>query len=196
MDYCNDGGADRPLALHWDGSAWTSSPVPGAGLLREVKAIGPSNVWAAGAYYNTSLQGHQTLVVQFDGTNWTTAVSADSHSASDEVIGLAANPDGSALTLVGRAGPSALIEQASCSSGPVSLPTRSPAALPPLPPAPGVGPVPNPPKPTPPAQTPIPVTIADQAAAAGIDGKQDWSFSATVADLTRDGWPDLFVSHH
>jgi len=195
VGYCNDGGADRPLALHWNGSTWTSSPVPGAGLLREVKAVGAKNVWAAGAYYNTGTQGHQTLVVHFNGTNWTTVVSADSHSASDEVIGLTANPAGSALTLVGRAGPNALIEQASCPSGPVSLPTRAPAALPPLPAAPGVGPAPSPPPPTPPAQAPVPVTITDRAAAAGISGT-DWSFSATVGDLTGDGWPDLFISHH
>src|SRR4029077_1495858 len=191
-----DGGADRPLALHWDGSTWTRSPVPRAGLLRKVRAIASSNVWAAGAYYNTSVQGYQTLVVHFDGTTWTTVVSADSHSASDEVIGWAANANGSALTLVGRAGPNALIEQASCPSGPVSLPTRTPAQLPPLPAAPGVGPAPSPPPPTPPAQTPIPVTITDQAAAAGISSQPDWSFSATVADLTGDGWPDLFISHH
>ena len=114
VGYCNDGGADRPLALHWNGSTWTSSPVPGAGLLREVKAVAPGNVWAAGAYYNVSLQRYQTLVVHFNGTKWTTVVSADSHAASDEVIGLAANPKGSALTLVGRAGPNALIEQANC----------------------------------------------------------------------------------
>jgi len=196
VGYCNDGGADRPVALHWNGSTWTSSPVPGAGLLREVKAVGASNVWAAGAYYSTSLQAYRTLVVHFNGTKWATVVSADSHAANDEVIGLAANPAGSVLTLVGRAGPHALIEQASCPSGRVLLPTRAPAPLPPLPPAPGVGPAPSPPLPTPPAQAPIPVTITDQAAAAGIGGTNDWSFSATVADLTGDGWPDLFVSHH
>jgi FG-GAP-like repeat len=196
VGYCNDGGADRPVALHWDGSAWTSSPVPGAGLLREVRAIAPSDVWAAGAYYNASLQRYQTLVVHFSGKKWTTVVSADSHSASDEVIGLAADPKGSALTLVGRAGPSALIEQASCPTGRVSLPTRAPAPVPPLPAPPGVGPAPSPPPPTPPAQTPIPVTITDQASAAGISSQPDWSFSATVADLTGDGWPDLFISHH
>jgi hypothetical protein len=65
-----------------------------------------------------------------------------------------------------------------------------------LPAAPGVGPAPSPPPKTPSPKTPIPVTITDQAAAAGIGGKQDWSFSATVADLTGDGWPDLFISHH
>jgi FG-GAP-like repeat len=196
VGYCNDGGADRPLALHWDGSTWTSSTVPGTGLLREVKAIGASSVWAAGAYYDTSTQGYRTLVVHFNGTKWTTAVSADSHASSDEVIGFTANPMGSALTLVGRAGPNALIEQASCPSGPVVLPTRTPASLPPLPPAPGVGPAPSPPPPTPPAQTPISVTITDEAAAAGINVTPDWSFSATVGDITGDGWPDLFISHH
>jgi len=196
VGYCNDGGADRPVALHWDGSSWSSSTVPGAGLLRQVRAVASGNVWAAGSYYNASLQQYQTLVVQFDGTAWTTVVSADSKTADYEVIGLALDPAGSALTLVGRAGSNALIEQASCPSGPVSLPTRAPAPLPPLPPAPGVGPAPSPPPNTPPAQAPIPVTITDQAAAAGIGGQQDWSFSAAVADLTGDGWPDLFVSHH
>jgi len=184
------------VALHWNGSSWSSSTVPGAGLLRQVRAVASGNVWAAGSYYNASLQQYQTLVVQFDGTAWTTVVSADSKTADYEVIGLALDPAGSALTLVGRAGSNALIEQASCPSGPVSLPTRAPAPLPPLPPAPGVGPAPSPPPNTPPAQAPIPVTITDQAAAAGIGGQQDWSFSAAVADLTGDGWPDLFVSHH
>jgi hypothetical protein len=195
VGYCNDGGADRPLALHWDGSAWTSSPVPGAGLLREVRAIGPSNVWAAGSYYNASTQHYRTLVVHFNGTKWTTAVSANGHS-DNEIIGLATDPAGSMITAVGRGGPNPLIEQASCPSGPVSLSARSPAQVPPLPPAPGAGPAPSPPKPTPPAQPPIPVTITDQAAAAGISGSPDWSFSATVADFSGDGWPDLFISHH
>jgi hypothetical protein len=196
VGYCNDGGADRPLALHWDGGTWTSSPVPGAGLLRKVSALAPGNVWAAGAYYNASLQGYRTLVVHFNGTKWATVVSADSHAASDEVIGLAASPNGSALTLVGRAGPNALIEQANCPAGRVSLPARAPAPVPPLPAAPGVGPAPSPPPGTPPPKTPVPVTITDQASAAGIGGSPDWSFSAAVGDLTGDGWPDLFISHH
>src|SRR5579871_777902 len=196
VGYCNDGGADRPLALHWDGSAWTSSTVPGAGLLRQVRAVASDNVWAGGSYYSTSRQQYQTLAVQFDGTAWTTVGSPDSKMSSDEILGLAVNPDGSALTLVGRAGSNSLIAQASCPSGPVSPPARSPATLPPLPSAPGVGPAPSPPPPTPPAQTPVPVTITDQAAAAGISGTNDWSFGAAVADFTGDGWPDLFISHH
>jgi hypothetical protein len=195
VGYYNDGSADRPLALHWNGSTWTSSPVPGTGLLRDVVAVGHGNVWAAGSYYNTSLQLYQTLVVHFNGTKWTTVASANGHSAN-ETIGVAANPAGSALTVVGRAGHNPLIEQASCPSGPVSLPARPAAPVPPVPTAPGVGPAPNPPPGTPPPKTPVPVTITDQAAAAGINGTPDWSFSAAVADFTGDGWPDLFISHH
>jgi hypothetical protein len=195
VGYYNDGSADRPLALHWDGSTWSSSPVPGAGLLREVSAVAAGNVWAAGAYYNAGLQRYQTLVVHFVGQQWATVVSADAASGSDEIIGLAANPAGSALTLVGRRGPNPLIEQASCPTGPVSLPARAAAPVPPVPPAPGIGPAPNPPPKTPPPAPPVPVTITDQAAAAGISGT-DWSFSAAVADISGDGWPDLFISHH
>src|SRR5215468_11798533 len=72
-----DGSADRPLALHWDGSSWSNSPIPGAGLLRKVRAAGSGNVWAAGTYYNAGVQSYETLVVHFDGTAWTTVVSAD-----------------------------------------------------------------------------------------------------------------------
>jgi len=195
VGYYNNGSADLPLALHWDGSAWTSITVPGAGLLRKVKALAPGNVWAAGSYYNASSQHYRTLVVHFNGTKWTTAASANGHS-DNEIIGLATDPAGSMIIAVGRSGPNPLIEQASCPSGPVSPPARSPAPVPPVPAPPGIGPSPSPPPPTSPAQTPIPVTITDQAAAAGIGGSPDWSFSAAVADFSGDGWPDLFISHH
>ena len=82
-----------------------NSPIPGAGLLRKVRAIAPGNVWAAGTYYNASAQRYQTLVVHFDGTAWTTVVSADAPTADDEIIGLAADPAGSIAHPGGPAGP-------------------------------------------------------------------------------------------
>ena len=88
-------------------------------------------MWAAGVYYNASPQRYQTLVVHFDGTAWTTVVSADPAAARAEIIGLAVSKTGSMITLVGRKGSSPLIEQAQCPMGPVSLPTRAPAPVPP-----------------------------------------------------------------
>jgi len=196
VGYYNDGSAERPLALHWNGTKWSNSPIPGAGTLRKVTAVSASNVWAAGTYYNASTQLNQTLLVHFNGTAWTTAVSADAPTATDEIIGLTASPSGSALTLVGRAGPNPLVEQANCATGSVSLPTRSAAPVPPVPAIPGVGPTPSPPPNTPPAKTAVPVTITDKASAAGINGTQDWTFSAAVADINGDGWPDIFVARH
>jgi hypothetical protein len=123
-------------------------------------------------------------------------VSANAPTADTEIIGLAADPAGSNLTLVGRQGSKAIVEQASCPSGPLSLPSATPAPVPPVPAVPGTGPAPSPPPGTPPPAPPVPVTITDQAAAAGIAGPQDWTFSASVADFSGDGWPDIFIARH
>ena len=197
VGYYDDGGGQQPLALHWDGSAWSSSPVPGIGILRQVRAVAPGNVWATGAYYDASKHRTRTLLVHFNGTAWSTAVSADG-SSPDELVGVATNPTGSALTLVGSTGETPLIEQASCPTGPVSLATRTAPAPAPAPVPPGVGPAPSPPPPTPPAKDPVPVTITDQAAAAGIqeNGTLDKTWSAAITDFNGDGWPDMFVGQH
>jgi VCBS repeat protein len=192
VGYYDNGGGKRPLALHWNGSGWSSSPVPGMGMLRRVSAVAAGNVWAAGTY--NSAHGTQTLAVHFDGTTWTTVKSADS-GGSNELIGLATNNTGSAVTMVGRRGASPLIEQANCPTGPVSLPTQAPAPVPPVPPAPSVGPVPAPPPPTSPPTTPVPVTVTDRAPAAGIN-RADLTWSAAVADFNGDSWPDAFVAQH
>src|SRR5262249_18268857 len=174
-------------------------PVPGgcARWRRPGRATaGAGDGGAGGTFYNASLQRYQTLVVHFNGTAWTTVVSADAAHATDELIGLAADPAGSMLTAVGRQGPRPLVEQASCPTRPVSLPARAAAPVPPVPAARGAGPAPKPPAKTRPPTTAVPVQVSDQAAAAGISGPLDWTFSAAVADVNTDGWPDVFIARH
>jgi hypothetical protein len=58
---------DKPIALHWNGTAWSLTTVPnqnGHGLLSSVTASSPTSVWAAGAADGTS-------VLHWNGTSWT-----------------------------------------------------------------------------------------------------------------------------
>jgi hypothetical protein len=195
VGYYDDGGGKRPLALHWNGSKWSTSLIPGVGLLRRVRVVAAGNVWAAGTYHSVGAHRIQTLVVHFDGTTWSTVKSADSAGKSDELIGLTTDKTGSVITAVGRQAASPLIERANCPTGPVSLPARAPAPVPPVPTAPGVGPAPSPPPPVSPPTTPIPVTVTDRAAAAGLGGA-GLTWSAAIADFNADFWPDVFVAQH
>ena len=199
VGYYDHGSGQRPLALHWDGVAWRISWVPGIGLLRDVRAVSASNVWAAGTYYSSAEGRTKTLIVHFDGTSWTAVASADATAPkADELIGVATSGDGSTVTAVGSAGTGPLVETAACGSGAVSIPTRTSPAAAPAPVAPATGPAPSPPAPTPAPVTPRQVTITDQAAAAGIGegGATGPTWSAAVGDFNNDGWPDLFVGHH
>src|SRR5215467_2616680 len=196
VGYYDDGSVKRPLALHWNGTSWHASKIPGSGLLRKVRVISHSNVWADGTYYVPGERITKTLLVHFDGTAWQTVQSADSPSPNNQLIGIASDSSGSNLTLVGRQGPNTLVEQASCPTGPVSLPARKATPAPSPPAAPGIGPAPTPPPRTPPAGKPVAVRVTDKAAAAGIDenGAVDWTFSAVAADFNGDGWVDVFVA--
>jgi hypothetical protein len=53
-----------PYAARFDGSRWTTIPVPGRGVMGPVSAISPSNIWAA-----TSVSGAST-VLRWNGARW------------------------------------------------------------------------------------------------------------------------------
>jgi hypothetical protein len=65
-----------PLAVHWDGTAWTSIPIPtgpnpggtGRGGLRGVVALAGNDVWAVGRS-----PGLTAIIEHWDGTSWTLA---------------------------------------------------------------------------------------------------------------------------
>src|SRR5215831_12503077 len=57
---------DKPIAMHWNGTAWSVTTVPnqgGGGQLTAVTASSPTSVWAAGAADGTS-------VLHWNGTSW------------------------------------------------------------------------------------------------------------------------------
>ena len=59
--------ADKPIAMHWNGTTWSLTTVPnqgGGGQLAAVTASSPTSVWAAGAADGTS-------VLHWNGTSWT-----------------------------------------------------------------------------------------------------------------------------
>jgi hypothetical protein len=74
----NSGGEflSRSLTLHWNGIQWqtVSSPNPGGDLnvLNGVTMLAPNDVWAAGAMGSIKF-GRETLLMHWDGTQWTTS---------------------------------------------------------------------------------------------------------------------------
>ena len=61
----------QPLITHWDGTAWSLVPAPGAidqlpdALLTDVTALAKNDVWAVGSYQGGA------LLLHWDGTAWT-----------------------------------------------------------------------------------------------------------------------------
>jgi hypothetical protein len=72
-------GADVTFVLHWDGRSWSEVPSPNPSTtgdavnqLRSVAALAPNDVWAVGMYENeqTSIHQQRTLVLHWDGSQW------------------------------------------------------------------------------------------------------------------------------
>jgi hypothetical protein len=73
VGYRSDGGAPSTLIEHWNGSAWAviPSPNPGDGtfdMLRSVRGVSSTDVWAVGSYANGT--GEQTLTLRWNGSKW------------------------------------------------------------------------------------------------------------------------------
>lgn len=112
-----DDGAG-PLAMHWNGAVWELSATPilaptdvatggggggggQPGAFAAVSARGPSDVWAAGFYLDTSANLTRTLAEHWDGHNWTIVRSPSVPTADNFFNGIAQGGDG-ALWAVGN----------------------------------------------------------------------------------------------
>ena len=74
MTVNDNAGRNRPLALHWDGSAWSPVKIPNPGgnaSLTGIAASKTSDVWAVGSYLTS---GHpvtsRSFVLHWDGSAW------------------------------------------------------------------------------------------------------------------------------
>ncbi|MDQ5867692.1 MAG: hypothetical protein M3390_18485, partial [Chloroflexota bacterium] len=68
------GAAWSPLALHWDGTAWTQVQVSDDGetILEDVTATGPDDVWAVGHYDGLP---YFPRIYHWNGTQWSSITS-------------------------------------------------------------------------------------------------------------------------
>lgn len=97
----------NPLALHWDGTAWTvvSTPTTAGGSLLAAKAFATDDVWAVGE--DETQSGHTTTsttyVLHWDGSSWSVIPSPNNTVAVNELLGVsgAASNDVWAVGLTG-----------------------------------------------------------------------------------------------
>ncbi|HZF99391.1 MAG TPA: T9SS type A sorting domain-containing protein [Chitinophagales bacterium] len=90
------GGSHRFLAMHWNGSSWTNTPMPpsmtsAVGYLYDVSIVSANEVWAVG----DNLAGG-IVVIRWNGTEWVDMTSpygagAIATPSSNNVYGVGAN---------------------------------------------------------------------------------------------------------
>ena len=86
-------GITATLTEHWNGSAWTvvPSPAPGAvSQLRGVRGTSPTDVWAVGEYFDSTMNMIKTLILHWDGHAWTQVSSPNPGSTDNELYGVRA----------------------------------------------------------------------------------------------------------
>jgi hypothetical protein len=93
--------------MNWNGSSWAnfysaSFKTAGQETLHGVSAVSESNIWAVGSYAPTKFAELQTLIVQWNGTQWTKVTSPDLDKYFNELYGVAV-VNGSDIWAVGLA---------------------------------------------------------------------------------------------
>ena len=77
--FVNANGYQRPLAEHWNGTAWTAmigdALGPGITTLNGVAMLAADDVWAVGSGSTTAGGTPQTLIEHWDGSAWTVSPS-------------------------------------------------------------------------------------------------------------------------
>jgi hypothetical protein len=112
------GTTGLPLIEHWNGQAWKQShapPLPAGGSdgeLDSVSVTSSSNAWAVGLYFvGTAIR---TLILHWNGTNWSQQASRNPSSAINMLVGVSATSTNNAWAVGERSdasGEKTLIER-------------------------------------------------------------------------------------
>ncbi|HEY2711460.1 MAG TPA: hypothetical protein VGI60_03015 [Chthoniobacterales bacterium] len=76
----------QPLALHWDGTAWSIVTTPGQSRLIAVDGTASNDVWATGE----TEPGEQSLTMHWDGNTWSVVPSPNDSTEDNILFGVAA----------------------------------------------------------------------------------------------------------
>jgi hypothetical protein len=91
--YTDTGGVTQTLIEHWNGSTWTISASPDVGasdnFLEAVSARTGSDIWAVGYYRTATGNPWLTLILHYNGTQWTQTASPHPGSAENYLYGVA-----------------------------------------------------------------------------------------------------------
>ncbi len=100
----NTSGSEQTLIEHWNGTSWSivSSPNPGAGGLNGVAIISATDIWAVGAFFNTTNNVTQTLIEQWNGTSWSVVTSPNPSSTTNLLEAAAADKSSGQAWAVGE----------------------------------------------------------------------------------------------
>lgn len=89
------GTENRTLIHHWDGAAWSIVPSPNEfkrlNALNGVAAISPSDAWVVGAASSGQAFDQTTLILHWNGTNWSIIPSPNPGIWFNRLYGVAAN---------------------------------------------------------------------------------------------------------
>ncbi len=94
----------RTLIEHWNGTEWVRVPSYNEGadenILRGVVAVSPNDVWAVGAYRDTSASQWRSLVLRWNGTNWFRVSTPTAPGFNDELYSVSKG-EGNSVWAVG-----------------------------------------------------------------------------------------------
>ena len=111
--YLDGSGFSRTLIEKWDGTSWTAASSPNASSasnsLSGVSCASAGSCTAVGSY-DTGSSLFQTLIEQWDGTNWSLAASPNSGTSHNYLHGVSC-PSATFCTAVGDFTPSSGPEQ-------------------------------------------------------------------------------------